>query len=101
MAKVISPDAGWASAHSRSREHLTMNERYPLDQWLDGQVWFLVQGEDFTEDVATFRSGLRHWAKVLYNKSLRSKKGYRPDSLNQPGFNFTVPTAITIQALPK
>ena len=29
--------------------------RYPWDQWLDGQVWELVAGEDFTSKPETIR----------------------------------------------
>lgn len=28
--------------------------RYPWDRWLDGQVWELVAGEDFTSKLRTF-----------------------------------------------
>ena len=99
MAEVMKDHPGWN--HSRSREHLTMNERYPLDQWLDGQVWYLEQGTDFTEDVDTFRSGLRHWAKTLYRSRLRSHSSHRRGSLHEPGFDLRVKTAITIQAIPQ
>jgi hypothetical protein len=98
MASVLNNHPGWQ--HSRSRDHLTMNERYPLDQWLDGQVWRLVQGEDFTEDIATFRSGLRHWAKTLYSKSLRSSTSHNPATYGQPGFDPRIKTVLTVQALP-
>jgi hypothetical protein len=29
--------------------------RYPWDQWLDGQIWQLAAGEDFTSKPETFR----------------------------------------------
>jgi hypothetical protein len=29
--------------------------RYPWDEWLDGRVWELVPGEDFTAKVNTFK----------------------------------------------
>lgn len=41
-----------------------MAERYPLSDWLDGQIWELEAGADFTETIPNFRSGLRHWAKA-------------------------------------
>jgi hypothetical protein len=30
--------------------------RYPWDQYMDGRVWILVPGEDFTAKPATFRT---------------------------------------------
>ena len=30
--------------------------RYPWDEWLDGSVWQLVHGDDYTAKTATFRS---------------------------------------------
>lgn len=99
MAEILTDHPGWN--HSRSRDHLTMNERYPLDQWLDGQVWYLEQGTDFTEDVATLRSGLRHWAKTLYGSRLRTHMSHRRDAFREPGFNHRIKTAITIQAIPQ
>ena len=30
--------------------------RYPWDEWLDGNVWELVHGDDFTAKPSTFRS---------------------------------------------
>ena len=33
----------------------TTRTRYPWDQWLDGQVWELVAGEDFTAKPETIR----------------------------------------------
>jgi hypothetical protein len=30
--------------------------RYPWDEWLDGSVWLLSHGEDYTAKTATFRS---------------------------------------------
>lgn len=86
MAEVLNHFQGWT--HPRSRDHLTMNERYPLDQWLDGQVWSLTQGTDFTETVPNMRSGLRHWAKQ-YGAKLRTHS-LRP----QEG-----PPALIVQAL--
>jgi hypothetical protein len=44
MARVID---GFPAAATHSR--------YPWDQWLDGQVWELVAGEDFTSKPETIR----------------------------------------------
>jgi len=72
-----------------------MNERYPLDQWLDGQVWELDTGVDFVEDVPTFRSGLRYWAKLLYGKRITSRIGKRA---NDPGVEPRWADVLRIQA---
>lgn len=37
--------------------------RYPWDEWLDGSVWELVPGDDFTAKPATFRSIAQAQAK--------------------------------------
>jgi len=37
--------------------------KYPWDQWLDGDVWQLTHGEDFTTEVANFRSWAYHNAR--------------------------------------
>jgi len=97
MAEVLENHPGWN--HSRSRDHLTMNERYPLDQWLDGRVWYLEQGTDYTEDTETFRSGLRYWAKTLHGVKIRSQMRYRRGSLQEGTWVHGVKTAITIQAI--
>lgn len=31
------------------------NNNYPWEQWLDGQAWRLVQGEDFTDSARTMQ----------------------------------------------
>jgi hypothetical protein len=33
-------------------------EKYPWEQWLDGHVWKLSQGEDFDVDLESFRSAI-------------------------------------------
>lgn len=49
------------------------NYKYPLSQWLDGQVWELTQGVDY-EDFNKFRSaayafGSRHHLNVCIRKT--------------------------------
>lgn len=39
------------------------SSRYPWDEWLDGDVWELVHGEDFKGRPNTFRSNARNQAK--------------------------------------
>lgn len=52
-------------------------EKYPWDQWLNGGVWHIKQGEDFDVDVPSMRSCIymaakRHKKKV---KTHTPKKG--------------------------
>lgn len=35
---------------------LQANAKYPWDEWLDGQIWKLVRGEDFTVAIEQFRN---------------------------------------------
>jgi hypothetical protein len=37
--------------------------RYPWDEWLDGSVWELEQGRDFTSKVPTFRANAQTQAR--------------------------------------
>jgi hypothetical protein len=37
--------------------------RYPWDEWLDGNVWELVRGEDFQAKLTTFRANAQGQAK--------------------------------------
>lgn len=37
--------------------------RYPWDEWLDGRVWELVAGEDFTAKVPTLKANAQLQAK--------------------------------------
>ena len=37
--------------------------RYPWTDWLDGSVWELVHGEDFTSKLPTFRANAQIQAK--------------------------------------
>lgn len=40
---------------------------YPWDQWLDGSIWKLKQGEDFATDPAKFRT-------TIYQAARRNNK---------------------------
>lgn len=52
------------------------NSEYPWDQWFDGDVWELEQGEDFTTSVEGMRSVLHGAAKRLgYALSTRVRDG--------------------------
>jgi hypothetical protein len=37
--------------------------RYPWEEWLDGSVWELRQGQDFTAKLPTFRANAQTQAK--------------------------------------
>ena len=37
----------------------TNQSRYPWDEWLDGRVWELVQGEDFDAKPNTLKTGAK------------------------------------------
>lgn len=45
----------------------TRRSKYDTDQWFDGRIWKLVQGEDFVVPIASFRGS-------LYNQA--NKKGF-------------------------
>jgi len=77
-----------------------MDERYPLDDWFDGQIWLLEQGVDFTENVPTFRAGLRYWARTLHQVRLRTQTRYRKGDHLSPTFDPKIKTAIVVQAIP-
>lgn len=49
----------------------TSRSRYDWDQWFDGQVWRLTKDEDFTAEVASFRSSASTAAKKR-NKTVRT-----------------------------
>ena len=51
MASVVE-DEELDTRHDSARG----NYRYPWDEWLDGQTWRLVRGEDFTTQINSFRS---------------------------------------------
>lgn len=38
-------------------------QKYPLDQWFDGSVWELVQGQDFTCKYVSLRTALQAKAR--------------------------------------
>lgn len=39
-----------------------VREGYPWDEWLDGRVWHLTRGEDFTTSPRNFSSSVRQAA---------------------------------------
>lgn len=45
----------------------TRRSKYNVSEWFDGNIWKLMQGEDFTVPVASFRGS-------LYNQA--NKKGF-------------------------
>lgn len=49
-------------------------EKYPYDEWLDGQPWELTEGEDFEVSKASFMTSMRGAAKKRDLK-LRSRVG--------------------------
>ncbi len=70
MAEIVEPNAVEWSAHAGRQPG------YPWDEWLDGQVWCLVKGEDFSAGMASMRSlvsytagrrGLKYRSKMVGN----------------------------------
>lgn len=55
-------------------ERVNRKIRYPWDQWLDGDVWELTPGKDFTISVASFRSGAFYNAKIRGMKIRTARK---------------------------
>lgn len=45
---------------------------YPTDEWLDGRIWKLTRGADFTGKVGSMDQYLRHAAKRMGVKVLIS-----------------------------
>lgn len=48
-------------------------DRYPWTDWLDGQLWELKRGEDFTITTAGFVSAVHHAARES-NMRVRTKR---------------------------
>lgn len=46
--------------------------KYPWDEWLDGSVWLLRQGEDFSTSMISFRATASKMAK-RNGKKVRSR----------------------------
>lgn len=44
-------------------------QRYPWDEWFDGSVWKLKQGEDFPGDIEGFRGTLYKKAQMRGHKA--------------------------------
>jgi len=54
---------------------------YPWDEWLDGSVWELTEGEDFTSKIPTIRMNAKVQAKKRAgNVRTRVLKGEDDDS---------------------
>lgn len=51
---------------------------YPWAQWLDGGIWALTPGEDFTEDVNTFRSRAYTKCRQLLGSQYRVRTKQNP-----------------------
>ena len=47
--------------------------KYPWHLWLDGQVWELTPGEDFTVDVVTFQA-MAHKYAGNYDMKIRTRQ---------------------------
>ncbi len=48
-------------------------QKYPWDEWTDGQVWQIVRGEDFdirTSVMRTHLSGIARTRKLAYRSTL-------------------------------
>lgn len=56
----------------------TRKSKYPLAQWLDGQVWELTQGVDF-EDYDKFRSAAYNYGRRVHLNVCIRKTG--PDTI--------------------
>lgn len=52
--------------------------RYPWDEWLDGSVWELVRGDDFSSRTSTLRANAQIQAKKRGGR-VRSKSAKVPD----------------------
>lgn len=83
LADVQEPLKGDAPNYKR--------RQYPWDEWLDGHVWELEQGDDFTVDVKSFRA-------TAAGAAVRS--GLKVTIRELPGEPNT-PTRIHLQARPK
>lgn len=46
-------------------------EKYPWEQWFDGGIWQIKQGEDFQVDIGSMRSCIYTAAK-RYKKKIRT-----------------------------
>lgn len=48
------------------------SEKYPWDKWLDGRVWRLDRGEDFTQNIEAMRNAIRR-AAVARGKTVTTR----------------------------
>lgn len=58
---------------------LAASVRYPWDEYLDGSIWELVRGEDYTAKTQTFLGNARSRAKRL-GGTLRTRALRKNDS---------------------
>ena len=73
--------------------------RYPWDEWLDGSVWQLIRGEDFTAKASTFRTNAQLQAKkrgVVNNIGAAKAKAGGWVSILALGENIILSTAQSV-----
>jgi hypothetical protein len=51
-------------------KHKFRSSKYDWDNWLDGDIWVLTQGEDFEVELSTMRSTI---LGAAYRKGLRAR----------------------------
>jgi len=68
---------------------LQRGSRYPWGEWLDGSVWMLTQGEDFSGTAEHFRAHVYSAAKV---RGLAAKTSRTGDTL----YIQAVPMKVTV-----
>lgn len=66
MAKKIEV-FDWDSAKKRSGGGGARPAKYPWDEWLDGSIWQLTGGEDFTGNVDAMRSAVQSKIELVPN----------------------------------
>ena len=59
------------------QQRRTNGQRYPWEQWLDGQIWELTRGEDFSSKPETFRRSVYLAAERIDKKVLTRVMGDR------------------------
>jgi hypothetical protein len=55
MAEVVKKGYDFPEPRTRNK--------YPWSEWLDGRVWALKQGEDFTVNPTNFASSAKSWGE--------------------------------------
>jgi len=60
--------------------------RYPWHEWLDGQCWVLIQGEDFQGSVRNFQQMFHRVVRRLYGLDVRIRtKTWKDPEGNRTG----------------